>query len=187
MMARYKVLWFVLGMTAGMCLCLVALVAGIIVVVALSGSSEAEEQAFKGATGPGKLAQDFDLPALSGKTVSLSQYQGRPVLISFGTTWCAACEDELPVLQRLHEQYPDLNVLLVDPGESVNVVKSYHTGKGTTFPVVVDAKREAARRYQVYAYPTLIFIDRSGVIQKAQVGSMTEDEFAQALATIGVK
>ncbi len=187
-MSRYKVLWFLLGISASLCTCLAVLVVGALALFVSSGSSpEERRQAFDNVTGQGAPAQDFDLPALSGKTVRLSQYQGRPVLVSFGTTWCSVCEDELPALQRLHEQHPELTVLLVDSQEKLSVVQAYHAGTGVTFPVAVDARGEATRRYRVYAYPTLIFIDRSGLIQYAQVGSMTDDEFARALATIGVR
>jgi thioredoxin-related protein len=76
--------------------------------------------------------------------------------------------------------------VLVDSGEKMDVVRPYIAGKRVTFPVAVDEQQEATRRYRVYAFPTVIFIDKAGVIQQAKVGAMTEAEFAEALAAIGV-
>ena len=168
-----------------MCVCLVAFVA-VLYLFDSSQSDEERAQAFNAAAGRGASALDFELPTTSGETLRLSQYQGRPVLLSFGATWCPACEEELPTLQRLYEQNPGLAVVLVDSGEKMAVVRSYIAGKRVTFPVAVDGQKAATRRYKVYAFPTLIFIDKAGVIQQSRVGTLSDAEFAEALAAIGI-
>jgi peroxiredoxin len=48
---------------------------------------------------------DFILKDLDGKTVRLSDYAGRAVLINFWATWCAPCKAELPELVEIQREF----------------------------------------------------------------------------------
>ena len=52
-----------------------------------------------------KAAPDFQLKTLDGKTVTLSQLRGTPVLINFWASWCQPCRDEMPFLQQVYNAY----------------------------------------------------------------------------------
>jgi cytochrome c biogenesis protein CcmG, thiol:disulfide interchange protein DsbE len=49
----------------------------------------------------GKTAPTFVLPAMDGKTLDLSTYQGRPIILNFYASWCAPCRVEHPQLLQL--------------------------------------------------------------------------------------
>jgi thiol-disulfide isomerase/thioredoxin len=51
----------------------------------------------------GVPAGDFQLRALDGRMVRLSDYRGKVVLLNFWTTWCPACVGEMPALNALQE------------------------------------------------------------------------------------
>ncbi len=53
----------------------------------------------------GKPAPDFVLDNLSGQTVSLSSFKGKPLLINFWATWCGPCKIETPWLIELQNEY----------------------------------------------------------------------------------
>ncbi|MGH2536354.1 MAG: peroxiredoxin family protein, partial [Candidatus Promineifilaceae bacterium] len=55
----------------------------------------------------GQPAPDFSLPALDGALVSLTAYQGRPLLINFWASWCPPCRLEMPDLVRAYEAHKD--------------------------------------------------------------------------------
>lgn len=68
-------------------------------------------------------APDFALPDLEGRTVRLSDYRGRVVLLNFWTTWCTACQEEIPALNALQEQLGSEAVIL---GISLDFVPDTH-------------------------------------------------------------
>ena len=45
-----------------------------------------------------KVAPPFTLKSLDGKTIALSDFKGKPVLLVFWATWCDTCKEELPLL-----------------------------------------------------------------------------------------
>jgi len=74
-------LWLVLASCLGGCTCLVVCAA------ALFAAPYVEQVQFEQDIQPGMPAPDFVLPGLAGGEVRLSQYAGRPVLITIGATW----------------------------------------------------------------------------------------------------
>jgi len=135
----------------------------------------------------GKEAPDFTLPALDGGTVTLSQFRGRPVVLSVGASWCPDCRVEAPILQELHEGHPELVVLLVDPNEGVDTVRNFADEFGFTFPVLLDGDGAVSKLYQIVAIPTELFIDADGIIRAKVVESVTDELLMKNLALIGVE
>lgn len=134
----------------------------------------------------GLPAPDFTVPGLGGGQVRLSGYTGRPVLLSIGATWCPDCKEELPILQRLHEQYPELAVVLVNIGEPASVARPYYQRSMTTVTVALDEDNQVKRLYGVHSIPTLIFVDKQGIIRQVNIGTPSDQGFEEGLKAIGV-
>ena len=60
----------------------------------------------------GNLAPDFQLQSLDGKTISLGDLRGKPVLINFWATWCPPCRSEMPYIQEIYEEWTDKGLVL---------------------------------------------------------------------------
>jgi peroxiredoxin len=135
----------------------------------------------------GQPALDFQLTDLDGRTVSLLQYQGHPVLLNFWAVWCGPCKEEMPLILERYRQYqPDLIVLAVDQGDSAEDVRRYVDEAQLTFPVLLDEASALGELYGIYAYPTTFFVDANGVIQAVEVGSMDETTIDDDLFLVGV-
>ncbi len=132
------------------------------------------------AEGPevGKLAPDFQLENLEGQPISLSDLRGKPVLLNFWATWCPPCRAEMPYLQQLYEEWSDkgLEVLAIDIGESPSKVKEFLQSQGLSLPVLLDAKENVAREYNITGIPTTFFIDKDGTIQVKIIGAFPSKE-----------
>lgn len=134
----------------------------------------------------GESAPDFELSALTGETIRLSQFRGQPVLLNISATWCPDCRAEVPVLEELHRAHPELIVLSVDSQESPDVVQSFADEFGITYPVLLDRDGNVSNQYRVYAIPTGLFIDKDGVIQAKLIEGVTAQLLAEYLPKIGV-
>ena len=134
--------------------------------------------------GVGRQAPEFELTALSGESIRLGQFRGRPVLLTFSASWCPDCKREAPILQAVHERHPDLAVLLVDYKEDAATAQAFAKEYGMTFPVVVDDTGEVSRQYRIYAIPSVFLIDGAGVIRKRFVEQFTEGQVGEALGAL---
>jgi peroxiredoxin len=116
---------------------------------------------------PGKQAPAFELTDLSGKTVSLTQFKGKVVLLNFWSTLCGPCVAEMPSLNRLHLSLKDrgFEVLSVAIDASDKPVREFVSAKKIAFTVLVDREKEVF--FDDYAGPSLpasYLLDRNGVI-----------------------
>ena len=135
----------------------------------------------------GKLAPDFQLISLDGRTVSLSDYRGKPVLLNFWASWCGPCQYEMPFLQQTYEKWTGrgLVVLAVNLQESPDVVKEFMVDFGLSLPVLLATDPKVPLSYNVRGIPATFFIDKSGIIRDIKVGPfISEAEIEERLLKI---
>jgi thiol-disulfide isomerase/thioredoxin len=102
-------------------------------------SGRTEQLAEGGWVAPMKVAPNFELQDLSGKTWRLKDLAGRAVLINVWATWCGPCQAELPQLEEFYEKVKnrsDVQVLTFNIDEDLGLVAPYLKEKGYTFPVL---------------------------------------------------
>ncbi len=113
---------------------------------------------------PPTEAAAFTLPDLSGAEVSLSDHQGRWVLLTFWATWCGPCITEMPSLQQFHSRNADagFSVLAVAVGSDEAGVRDLVRQQGLTFPVLLDRGDRVASTYQAWSVPLTYLVDPDG-------------------------
>lgn len=125
--------------------------------------------------GPGDssgAAPNFVLQTPEGKSVSLSSFKGRPVVLNFWATWCEACQEELPVLRKLREGAQDYDLLAVDVDDDpAKVVPPFARSNGMDFPILY-ADRRTMDAYAVRMLPTTFLIGPDGAILRRYVGPL---------------
>jgi peroxiredoxin len=134
----------------------------------------------------GKEAPDFRVIGLDGAPIELSEFRGRPVLLTFWASWCPPCRAESPDIEAVYEQYRDtgLVIIAVDVGEDPVTVRNYAQRAALTFTIALDQKNEAARTYRIAGPPTHYFIDANGIIRDWQNGSMSKQTIETKVSTI---
>jgi len=144
---------------------------GISAVIFFSVSCK-EESAQIGQPAPEIAAFD-----LQGNKASLSDWQGKTVLINFWSETCGACIAELRTLQQWAEKYPNqvqLVAMNID-GEKTDT-QTIVTKRQLTLPIFKDQMKITAERYQLVGTPTSFVIDPSGKVIYKFEGLLPEEE-----------
>jgi peroxiredoxin len=122
-------------------------------------------------------------PALEGKdqagnALSLKKLSGKVVLVDFWATWCAPCEKELPVLEKLYKRYQKdgLVIVGVSVDKDASKISRFLRRMGLSFPVVHDQDGSIADRYQPEKMPSSYLVDRKGMVTFVQKGFRESDE-----------
>jgi cytochrome c biogenesis protein CcmG/thiol:disulfide interchange protein DsbE len=123
----------------------------------------------------GSPAPAFALLMLDGAPVQLADLRGRIVLLNFWATWCPPCRAEMPELDALAHERPDVSVLAVDVQEDVAQVERFRTELQLSLPIALDDDGHAWKSYQSRGLPTTYLIDGNGTIRDVQVGPLTLD------------
>src|SRR5665811_237444 len=125
----------------------------------------------------GSPAQDFTATTVDGKKVSLSSYKGHPVWLTFGASWCAACQAEAPDIQAAYDKFKaqGVVVLSVSISEDAATVKEYGNRIGLTFPEIADPDTRIASAYRVSGIPAHFFIDASGILRSSKTGGLSPE------------
>jgi cytochrome c biogenesis protein CcmG, thiol:disulfide interchange protein DsbE len=120
----------------------------------------------------GTTAPDFTLKD-TDKTLTLSAYRGKPVVLNFWATWCPPCVEEVPSLVALQKQMGDKVTVIavsadVDDDGYHKFVKKYMPDMLT----VRDGNNKSNGLYGTYAFPETFILDRNGVIKRKFVGGV---------------
>lgn len=150
---------------------------------------------------PGTAAPDFELPRGPDRTVSLSEFRGRPVILAFyPADWSPVCSDQLALYQEVLPEFRRFDAELL--GVSVDGVWShlaFAKDRNLRFPLLADfePKGQVARAYHVYqadegtSERALYVIDAEGIVRWSYVSpagvNPGADGILRALETLGEK
>jgi len=134
----------------------------------------------------GSPAHDFTATTVDGKKVSLSSYKDHPVWLTFGASWCAACQAEAPDIEAAYQKAKaqGVVVLAVSISEDSATVLEYGNRIGLTFPQIADPDTRIASAYRVNGIPAHFFIDRTGVLRSTRTGGLSPENMDKALKEI---
>ena len=126
---------------------------------------------------------DWTLNNTQDVAITLSDYQGQPVILVFWATWCPYCKKLLPGIEKLHNKYSDkgLTVIAVNIKEDWQP-KTYWRNHQYHFDSVLEGD-SVAELYGVKGTPAVVFIDPNGKVLKTDYFSDPEqpilEQFAQ--------
>jgi peroxiredoxin len=136
----------------------------------------------------GGTAPSFSSWDLSGKKVSLSDFKGHPVLLTFWATWCTACQQELPAMQQIRDRYQSsgLRVLALNYREtSSSRMSQYLAGLDVNLEAVIDPEGTIASAYGVdIGLPISVLLDRNSTVVQIMIGSAPAASLDAAVARV---
>src|ERR1041384_8209766 len=101
---------------------------GLVLVAGVSMSWAMGNPGFIPTTNAGKLAADFTLPTVQGKTANMTQLRhGKKAVIFFWATWCPHCREELQRVNDLRQEIASkgIQMIFISLGEEKKTVQDY--------------------------------------------------------------
>jgi len=119
----------------------------------------------------GRPAPDFLPSVQSGaKLPKISGMRGQVVVIDFFATWCGPCIEAMPHVEGLHQKLKQKGLVVMGvSNESSDIVAHAAERFHVTYPLASDDGETVSEAYQVFALPTMVVIDRKGVVREVAV------------------
>jgi len=136
----------------------------------------------------GDVAPTFFTRTLDGEDFFLSKTinDSSLVVFSFFATWCVSCTREIPLLDSLQNELPNVKIYLVNAGnmkiedeirkEDPKKVTKFIKNLNVNLPVLTDKFGLVAKKYATTVLPKLVVIDSKGKITYLKTGFKNGDE-----------
>lgn len=136
-------------------------------------------------TGPevGQKAPEISGKDMEGEQFSLNKLQGKPTVIVFWQTISVPSQRQLKQVEKLSSELKDkINVCTVNLGEESKVVDTYINNNGMDLPVLIDSPKQTwANLYRIDIMPTLLIIDKEGIVSVANKGGLSYEDLKSTL------
>lgn len=137
---------------------------------------------------------------LGQKPSALASFKGKPVLLFFWAHWCADCKRQMPMLVELDKEYGPKGLVILGPTqrygyaeggrdvgaeEEKKYIESVRAGFYASLAgMPVPISEENFKRYGASTTPTIVIVDRNGIVSLYHPGAMTMDELKTAVAKV---
>lgn len=127
----------------------------------------------------GQLVPDCPvMTSMTSQPVKLSDYQGKVLLIDFWATWCPPCEQSMPFLNRLRNEFKDkdFEIVAINVDDDTEETKRFLDTHVVDYPILLDPKAQCPPLFKVKAMPSSYFVDRTGKIRAIHLGYRESDQ-----------
>ncbi|MCX6557095.1 MAG: TlpA disulfide reductase family protein [Candidatus Aminicenantes bacterium] len=128
---------------------------------------------------------DFSAKDISGRSIKLSDFKGKVVLLDFWATWCPPCRVEVPNLLDIFRKFKDRDFILISVSldRDLQAARQFVKDKEMDWLHIIDreAGRAIADLYQVEYIPATFLINRKGKIESSQLRG---DELKNKIAAL---
>ena len=162
--------------------CLVVLTGAVILLATLTACAEnpdieaSQEQVIVMSTSQteeglvvGDIAPDFALTTIDDKTVMLSDFHGKFLMINVWWSGCEGCVEEAPYIQAAFNKLsskPEFAIITINTWDTPEMISKFIENKKLTFPVLIDPDKTLDPLYLKYGVPTTYFLDTEGIIRE---------------------
>jgi thiol-disulfide isomerase/thioredoxin len=147
----------------------IALTTTVLCLTALSVSAQLRQ------SGP-----QLDLKDIQGRSLHLSDYKGKVVLVNFWATWCPPCRREIPDLIKWQRQYRARGLQVIGityPPETLSEVRRFARKMRVNYPLALGSKETRSLFGTSETLPITVVIDKDGIAHEVIEGILFSDEF----------
>jgi cytochrome c biogenesis protein CcmG/thiol:disulfide interchange protein DsbE len=131
----------------------------------------------------GNSVPDFQLTALDGSPMNLSEQRGHPVVVNFFASWCAPCREEATALEQTWRAYQDRGVQFfgIAYKDADSKAQAFLDEFDVSYPSTVDPSNRTARAYGLTGVPETFIIDQQGLLVRHFLGPVSQAQLSQEL------
>lgn len=135
----------------------------------------------------GKKAPYFDLANTHGDHVNFTQVVGTPLVLVFWATWESRAADQIPIIESYVAQLPEKDVVRIIPissQEDRSIVTSFIRRGGYVSDSLIDEQGSVSADYGIRGLPTVVCIDRDGIVRDVHTGLLSAQALGEKVETI---
>lgn len=140
----------------------------------------------------GKAAPALEMKEwLGAKPQPIASYRGKPLLLFFWAHWCGDCKAQAPVLERIQKDFPQLAIVgptqrygyvargeEAGPADEANYIEKVRAASYGMLTMTVPLSEENFKAWGASTTPTLVLVDRQGMVRLYRPGKMSYEELA---------
>jgi peroxiredoxin len=129
-------------------------------------------------------AASWELKDVDGKTVKLSDFKGKVVILDFWATWCPPCRAEIPSFVELQDKYKDKGLQIIGISvdqDGAKVLKPFIEQNKINYPIILADEKVQSDYGGIEGIPTTFIIDKEGKISAKHVGLTQKAEFEKEI------
>lgn len=132
---------------------------------------------------------DFRLFDVDGQQRSLSEWQGKALVLNFWATWCTPCRKEIPAFIELQQQYRNNGIQFIGIAlQEAEEIRDFLVEFGVNYPALVGVSDviKVAKQLgnDIGALPYTVFVDRDGTIVFSHRGPLLKSDAEEMIKTI---
>jgi thiol-disulfide isomerase/thioredoxin len=114
---------------------------------------------------------NWELKGLNTTSLNFNEYKNEVVFVNFWATWCPPCRAELPMIQKLYDDYKDKVKFVFLTNEDWTTVDVFFKDKGYNLPVYNSLSMPPQIFTETNTIPASYLIDKSGRILISKTGA----------------
>jgi thiol-disulfide isomerase/thioredoxin len=122
---------------------------------------------------PGQLDQPAPMFALNDgqNAIDLNQLHGQVIVLSFWATWCGPCIEEMPSLQKMQRDLPEVHVIGIASQQDPADYRAWLQRHPITILSLFDQQQKSNALYGSFRFPETYVIDKQGIVRRKFIGA----------------
>ena len=104
-------------------------------------------------------------------SVDLAKFRGKVVVLNFWASWCAPCIEEMPALEALQHELPQIQIVAVASDEDYTQYQTFIAQRHIDLMTIFDKNQKSNAMYGSFRFPETYIIDKQGVIRRKLIGA----------------
>ncbi len=113
----------------------------------------------------------WELEGLNTENINFSEFKDKVIFVNFWATWCPPCRAELPMIQKLYNEYKEKVTFVFVTNENWNTVSAFFKENSYDLPVYNSLSTPPQKFTETNSIPASYLIDKNGAILISKVGA----------------